>query len=173
MNLSASLYRLPQAFLSVLLSGAATLPLAAQDLDFTATRAEVDFSKKLQTWDGFGFNYVETAHTYDYKEWPQEYGGFSLLDETEKQEIVDLVFGPEGLKVDLVKMFLGANHQAGPGQPFDHETTTRQMRYFVREGLKKTLADGREFQIITTLYGPPGWMTLQKTNCGRDLDPVF
>jgi hypothetical protein len=68
-----------------------TSDLAAQDLDFTATRAEVDFSKQLQVWDGFGFNYVETAHTYDYGEFTQEYGGFSLLDEQEKQEIVKLV----------------------------------------------------------------------------------
>lgn len=146
-------------------------PLQGQDLNFTAVHAEVDFSKKLQTWDGFGFNYVETAHTYDYREWPQEYGGFSLLDAAEKQRIIDLVFGPDGLKVGLVKMFLGANHQAGPGKPYDHETTTRQMREFVREGLKRTRADGRGLQIITTLYGPPGWMTVQRANRGRDPDP--
>lgn len=150
----------------------APTPVAtAQSLDFTAIRAEVDFGKRLRPWDGFGFNYVETAHTYDYQEFTQEYGGFSLLDEQEKQAIVDLVFGADGLKVGLVKMFLGANHQAGPGQPFDHETTTKQMRYFVREGFRKTRADGRDLAIITTLYGPPGWMTRQKTKRGRDLDP--
>lgn len=145
----------------------------AQDLDFRASRAEVDFSKKLQAWDGFGFNYVETAHTYDYAAFPQEYGGFSLLSEDDQRRIIDLVFGPDGLKVGLLKIFLGANHQSGPGRPFDHQTTTRQMRLFAREGLKTTRADHRDLSIITTLYGPPGWMTLQKTKRGRDLDPQF
>ena len=55
--------------------------------DFTATRAEVDFSQILRDWDGFGFNYVEVPQTVDYEEDPQEYGGFSLLTETERQEI--------------------------------------------------------------------------------------
>lgn len=145
----------------------------AQDLDFTAIRAEVDFADHLRPWDGFGFNYVETAHTYDLNEFNQEYGGFSLLEESERQEIVDMVFGADGLKVGLVKMFLGANHQAEPGGPFDHERTTKWMRYFVKEGLEKTRADGRDFQIVTTLYGPPGFMTKQKVKRGRDLDPAF
>ncbi len=148
-------------------------PAAAQDLDFTAVRAEVDFSDILRPWDGFGFNYVETAHTYDYDKFRQEYGGFSLLSEADRQRIVDMVFGPDGLKVGLVKMFLGANHQLAPGGAFDHERTTQWMRYFVREGLKKTRADGRDLTILTTLYGPPGFMTQQKANRGRDLDPAF
>ena len=71
-----------------------------------AIPAAIDFSEKLRIWDGFGFNYVELAHTYNYEEFRQEYGGFSLLDEDEKKTIVDLVFGDEGLKVSLVKMFL-------------------------------------------------------------------
>lgn len=148
-----------------------TALLRAQDLDFTAVRAEVDFGRVLRPWDGFGFNYVETAHTYDYQRFPQEYGGFSLLNDRQKKEIIDLVFGADGLKVGLVKMFLGANHQPAPGAPYDHETTTRHMREFVRRGLAKTRADGRELTVITTLYGPPGWMTRQKTHRGRDLDP--
>ena len=37
----------------------------SQALDFTAVQARVDFSRTLQEWDGFGFNYVETAHTSD------------------------------------------------------------------------------------------------------------
>ena len=84
----------------------------SQALDFTAIRATVNFSHTLQDWDGFGFNYVETAHTFDMQEFNQEYGGFSLLDEKEKQEIIEMVFGEEGLKVGLVKMFLGSNHQS-------------------------------------------------------------
>jgi hypothetical protein len=47
------------------------------------------------------------------------------------------------------------------------------MRYFVRNGLQMTRAAGRDFQIITTLYGPPGWMTKQRFVRGRDLDPAM
>jgi O-glycosyl hydrolase len=144
-----------------------------QALNFTAVRAEVDFSHQLQPWDGFGFNYVETAHTSDMEVFRQEYGGFSLLDAGEKQEIVEMVFGEEGLKVGLVKMFLGSLHQLEPGGPFNHEYTTGNMRYFVREGLKLTREGGRDLQIITTLYGPPGYTTIQKVHRGRDLDPAF
>lgn len=158
--------------LALLFLGSVTLT-GAQDLDFTASRAEVDFARKLRPWDGFGFNYVETAHTYDYDIFPQEYGGFSLLDETEKREILELVFGDEGLRVGLLKMFLGANHQATPHAPFDHTTTTRNMCFFAREGLEIARAAGRDLKIITTLYGPPGWITRQKTPRGRDLDPAY
>ena len=145
----------------------------SQALDFTAIEAKVDFSNTLQEWDGFGFNYVETAHSYDMKEFNQEYGGFSLLDEKEKQEIIHMVFGEEGLKVGLVKMFLGSQHQSEAGGAFDHEFTTENMRYFVREGLKLTRKSGRDLEIITTLYGPPGYTTKQKVNRGRDLDPKY
>ncbi len=145
----------------------------SQALNFKAVSAEVDFAVTLQPWDGFGFNYVETAHTSDMKKFRQEYGGFSLLDENEKQEIIRMVFGEEGLKVGLVKMFLGSLHQIEPDGDYDHEHTTENMRYFVREGLKLTRAHGRDLQIITTLYGPPGYATVQKVHRGRDLDPAF
>ncbi len=56
--------------------------LNSQAVDFTATQAEVDFSVHLRDWDGFGFNYVETAQTMDYATDPQDYGGFSLYYET-------------------------------------------------------------------------------------------
>jgi O-glycosyl hydrolase len=146
---------------------------SSQALKFTAIQAIVNFSHTLQDWDGFGFNYVETAHTFDLQEFNQEYGGFSLLDKNEKQEIIHLVFGEEGLKVGVVKMFLGSNHQKEAGGPFDHHSTTENMRYFVREGLKLTRSQGRDLEIITTLYGPPGFTTKQKVNRGRDLDPAF
>lgn len=146
--------------------------LQAQALDFTATRAEVDFSKQLQPWDGFGFNYVETAQTMDYAKDPQEYGGFSLLKEEDRQKIVDMVFGDDGLRVGMLKMFYDPFHQAEPGGKYDHETTTKWLRYFAREGLKKTRAGGRDLTIITTLYGPPAYMTKQKVMRGRDLDPA-
>ena len=149
------------------------LVLFSQALDFTAIEARVDFSRTLQDWDGFGFNYVETAHTSDMEVFNQEYGGFSLLDEKEKQEIVKLVFGEDGLKVGLVKMFLGSLHQKEAGGPFDHEYTTANMRYFVREGLQLTREGGRDLEIITTLYGPPGYTTKQGVHRGRDLDPKY
>ncbi|MCX7886695.1 MAG: hypothetical protein N3B01_05475, partial [Verrucomicrobiae bacterium] len=101
----------------------------AQDLDFTAVRVEVDFSKTLQTWDGFGFNYVETCQTRDYAKDPQEYGGFSLLKEEDRRKIIDLVFGDDGLKVGLLKMFYDPFHQKEPGGGYDHETTTKWLRY--------------------------------------------
>ena len=133
---------------------------------------QVKFDQKIREWDGFGFNYVETAQTPDYKVYPQEYGGFSLLDENEKSEIIDLIFGEDGLKVGLVKMFYDPFHQNEPDGVFDHETTTKYMREFVRNGLAKTRSWGGDLNIITTLYGPPAYMTQQKVIRGRDLDPA-
>lgn len=160
------------SLLTVMMLPGLDSPVVAQDLDFTATRAEVDFSRKLQTWDGFGFNYVQSAQTMDYAKAPQEYGGFSLLKEEDRQKIVDLVFGDEGLRVGLLKMFLDPWHQVCPSGPYDHETTTHWLRYFAREGVKKTRAGGRDLTIITTLYRPPAYMTRQKVIRGRDLDPA-
>ncbi len=163
----------------------------AQSGDFTAIRAGVYFDHTLRDWDGFGFNYVQTAHFIDKNmnpkesaEWwekyhpgensfVQEYGGFSILDEKEKAEIIDLVFGENGLKPGIVKMFLGADHQKEPGGSFDHESTAGYMREFVRDGLEVTRKRGDDLQVITTLYGPPGFMTKQKKERGRDLDPEF
>lgn len=165
----------------------------SQAENFTAVRSGVDFSAKVRFWDGFGFNYVQSAHFLDkntdpkgFTEWwdkthpgknpenfVQEYGGFSLLNETQKKEIIRLVFGEEGLKPGVVKMFLDGKQQKEPFGPYDHKTTTDHMRYFVKEGLKLTRERGADFQIITTLYGPPGFMTMQKADRGRDLDPAF
>jgi O-glycosyl hydrolase len=146
---------------------------------------EVHFEKRLRPWDGFGVNYVEAAQTRDYKKDPQEYGGFSTLSEEKRREILDLIFGADGLKPGVLKMFLDPFHEgmteAGNDNRdpnvidqsrFDHKTYTEWMRYFVREGLKRTRAWGRaEMPIVTTLYGPPAWMTKQKFMRGRDLDP--
>lgn len=144
---------------------------SAQSENFSAIRTEVHFDETIRDWDGFGFNYVETAQTMNYTDDPQEYGGFSLLDENEKMEIVNMVFGEDGLKVGLVKMFYDPWHQATPDGPFDHKKTTENMRYFVREGLKITRNRGADLEIITTLYGPPPWATKQKFLRGRDFDP--
>ncbi|MBM3745835.1 MAG: hypothetical protein FJW34_08555 [Acidobacteria bacterium] len=152
----------------------ALLLLAGACFGQTPIRATVDFSRHVRAWDGFGVNYVETAQTRDYQADPQEYGGFSLLTEPERQQILDLIFGPDGLKPGLLKMFLDS-HQQGTVKTgkFDHTTTTRWLRYFAKEGLKKTRARGGDLTIITTLYGPPGWMTKQRFVRGRDLDPAL
>ena len=145
----------------------------------------IDFSQPLRDWDGFGINYVETAQTRDYQANPQEYGGLSALGEPDRQEVVDLIFGDDGLKPNTLKMFHDCWHQPEPGPgynwdpnvidpaAYDHDTTTRWMRYFVREGLRRTRARGDDLAIITTLYGPPAWMTVQKFVRGRDLDPQY
>ena len=145
--------------------------LYGQANNFNAIRTEVHFDEMIRDWDGFGFNYVETAQTINYDEDPQEYGGFSLLNETQKKEIIDMIFGEDGLKIGLIKMFCDPWHQPEPGGPFDHKKTTENMRYFVREGLKTTRSRGADLEIITTLYGPPPWATKQKFLRGRDFDP--
>lgn len=149
-----------------------------------AAGVSVDFSKTLRTWDGFGVNYVETAQTMDYENWPQEYGGFSLLREDQRREILDGIFGEDGLKPGLLKMFLDPFHEGMTARDndnndpnaiersrFNHARTTEWMRYFAREGLKTTRARGGDLRMITTLYGPPPWTTKQKVMRGRDLDP--
>jgi hypothetical protein len=148
-------------------------------------RTQVDFSKHIRQWDGFGINYVEAAQTRDYDANPQEYGGFSLLTEKQRQEIIDLSFGEDGLKPGVVKMFLDSFHQKEPGNgykfndpvidldAYDHEKSTKWLRYFVREGLETTRARGGDLDIIVTLYGPPGWMTKQQIVRGRDIDPDY
>jgi len=144
----------------------------AQAQEELPAKGVVDFSKVIRQWDGFGFNYVETAQTFDYQKWPQDYGGFSKLEEKDKHEIIDLVFGDDGLRVSLVKMFLDPLHQSEAGGPYDHKTTTAHMRYFVKNGLEKTRLRGDDLSIISTLYSPPAYITKQKILRGRDLDPA-
>lgn len=139
---------------------------------FKGCPVTVDFSQTLRDWDGFGFNYVETAQTIDYNLDAKDYGGFSIMSDKSRKEIIDLVFGEEGLKPGLIKMFLDPFHQNSPGEKYSHEKSTSNMRMFVKMGLEKTRQRGADLQIITTLYGPPAYMTLQKVLRGRDLDPV-
>lgn len=145
-------------------------------------RIQVDFSKKLRDWDGFGVTYVETAQTPDYDIYPQDYGGFGILHETDRSKILDMIFGEDGLKPGLTKMFLDPFHQKAENtnnseletidlNNYDHKTTTRWMRYFVHEGLRRIREQKGDLKIITTLYGPPGWMTKQGFVRGRDLAP--
>ncbi len=138
----------------------------------TNVAVRVDFSSTLQDWDGFGVTYVELAQSIDPVTDPQEYGGLSRLTETKRSEILQLIFGEDGLQPNIVKMFLDPHHQKTPDGTFDHESTTQWMRYFVQEGIEITEdRRGPGIEIITTLYGPPAWATSQKILRGRDLDP--
>ncbi len=133
--------------------------------------AEIDFSHEIVSWDGFGFNYVEASQTRDYEAQPQDYGGFSLLDEKSRSEISELVFGEKGLQVEIVKMFLDPWHQSSPDGEFDHLRTTSNMLDFVGRGLNITRDRGEDLNIITTLYGPASWATQQNFIGGRDFNP--
>lgn len=150
--------------------------------------AEVDirFDKPLQFWDGFGVNYVETAQTRDYDEWPQDYGGLSTLSDHEKQEVIELIWGDDGLLPGICKQFIDPFHEGlnesdnDNDDPYSinlngytHERTTENMRYFIREGLKRLKARGDSLSVINTLYGPAPWMTKQKMVRGRDMDPAM
>lgn len=140
--------------------------------DFNTVKASIDFKDKIREWDGFGANYVQTAHTKDYSEFPQEYGGFSLLSEDQQNAIIDSIFGENGLKVNLLKMFLDPLHQKKPGGVYDHETSTKYMVSFAKMASEKVNKRGGELKILTTLYGPPAYITKQKELRGRDIDPA-
>jgi hypothetical protein len=161
------------ALLGMALGFGVSTGINAQKPDFFSVPALVDFSGKLQPWDGFGVNYVETSQTFDYNKWPQDYGGFSVLSQGSREKIIDLVFGDDGLQPDLIKMFLDPLHQSVEDGPYDHETTTASMRHFVKRGHEISLRRGQDLSIITTLYCPPGYMTLQRQIRGRDFNPEY
>lgn len=144
----------------------------------------INFDRPIRPWHGFGVNYVEACQTRDYQLFGQDYSGFSFASEATKQQILEMVFGPDGLRPGLTKLFLDPFHEGltvegnDNQDPFninleayDHETTTKNMRYFNREGIKLMNTWGGKLQAITTLYGPAPWMTKQKWILGRDLDP--
>lgn len=144
-----------------------------QDADLT-----IHFDQKLREWDGFGVNYVEVRHTRNYSEFPQDYGGFKYLDEAERQQVINLVFGEDGLKPGILKMFADPfmeieNDNDDPYHldlsKFDHRTTTRWMRYFATEGQRKMKSWGGNLVVLAGIYGPPGFTTKQKVMRGRDL----
>lgn len=145
-----------------------------------AAEVSVDFSDRLRDWDGFGVNYVQARHTRDYKVFDQDYGGFKYLNDAQRAKVIDLVFGEDGLKPGIVKAFCDPFHEPTNDNDdpykidpagFDHKSTTKWIRYFGREGLKKTRAWGGDLTFLAGLYGPPGWTTKQKVLRGRDLDP--
>ena len=123
----------------------------------------VQFNKPLQEWDGFGVNYVETSQTTDYTRDPQDYGGFSILSQESKEQILDSVFGDQGLGITILKMFLDPWHKAGPSAPYSHLTTTENMRY-VATGVKKRINNRKhKLTILTTLYGQPAFFTVNNS----------
>ncbi len=147
-------------------------------------RIEIYFDRGLREWDGFGVNYVEACQTRDYEKFRQDYSGFSFATEQTRGEILDLIFGEDGLKPGLTKLFLDPFHEGMTKEgndnddpmdlnldSYDHETTTGWMRYFNREGIKRMEAWGGKLQAIVTLYGPAPWMTSQKYVLGRTIDP--
>mgnify|MGYP002524196094 CR=1 FL=1 len=149
-------------------------------------KGSVNFNNELQEWDGFGVNYVEVCQTYDNEKNPQDYGGFSTLSENKKDEIIDLIFGENGLKPSILKMFLDPLHQKEEpskiaSKPndllsenlYDHTSSTSNMLEFVMKGNTISRYGNRSLEIYTTLYGPPKWMTKQKVWRGRDLDEKY
>ncbi len=147
-------------------------------------RMVVRFDRPLRPWQGFGVNYVEACQTRDYSLFPQDYSGFSFASEQTKATIMEMVFGADGLRPALTKLFLDPFHEgvtiAGNDnedpydirmEGYDHRRTTENMRYFNRAGLKMMREWGGDLTAIATLYGPAPWMTEQKFLLGRTLDP--
>lgn len=144
----------------------------------------IRFDCPLREWHGFGVNYVETAQTRDYSLYQQDYSGFSFASEETRQLIMEMIFGEDGLRPGLTKLFLDPFHEGLTKTKndnmdpmridlsgYDHKTTTRWIRYFNREGLKMMQQWGGTFSSIATLYGPAPWMTKQNYVLGRDVDP--
>ncbi|MGF1639147.1 MAG: hypothetical protein ACFCUU_18870 [Cyclobacteriaceae bacterium] len=156
---------------TIFLIGSFSQSAFSQTDNFSSVKAEIDFSKKVLEWDGFGVNYVQMAQSLDLEKDPQDYGGLNLLSEAHKEEVIELIFGNDGLKPGLLKMFLDPWHQTSANGSFDHTSTTESLMYFAKKGLEKSRDGGRDLNVITTMYGPPAFVTIQKEDRGRDLDP--
>jgi len=144
----------------------------------------IRFDRLIRPWDGFGVHYVETAQTRDYSLYHQDYSGFSFANPDSRQQIMEMIFGKDGLRPGLTKLFLDPFHEGMTKEgndnddpmridleKYDHQTSTKWIRYFNRKGLKMMNQWGGSFASLTTLYGPAPWMTSQKYLLGRDLDP--
>ncbi|MCF8361273.1 MAG: hypothetical protein K9G70_01485 [Prolixibacteraceae bacterium] len=150
-----------------------TIDMQGQFRNFHTVDVQINFDQHLRYWDGFGITYVQTAHTSDYEEYPQEYGGYSILSEKQKEDITELIFGADGLKPGIAKLFLDPLHQEIRGGDYNHELSTKYLVDFYKRGIKKTTEDNRTLSMITTLYGPPAYMTLQNKMRGRDFDVQY
>lgn len=151
----------------------------SQTANSSNVNVNILFDKPLHNWDGFGVNYVETRHTRDYHVFDQDYGGFKYLNDEQRNQIIELVFGKDGLKPSIIKMFADPfmeieNDNDDPFDldlsRFDHTTTTQWIRYFATEGMKETRKWGGNLTVFAGIYGPPAFTTKQKILRGRDLD---
>ncbi|MBD3375995.1 hypothetical protein GF406_13245, partial [candidate division KSB1 bacterium] len=59
------------------------------------------------------------------------------------------------------------------GGAFNHEWSTRNMRFFVQQGLERANAQQESVRIITTLYGPPAFMTQHHSPSSSVLKPGY
>lgn len=141
-------------------------------------KAAVDFGRKLRDWDGFGVNYVEMTHSRDGRY--EDYGSFSLMPVADSEMALDLIFGADGLRPGLVKMFLNPYLLDEPptldGLDLDayrFEDYMPQILRFAREGIRRSAAWGGALRFYAGHYGPPAWATRQKAVRGRDLDPAM
>lgn len=145
----------------------------------------IRFDCPLRPWHGFGVNYVQSAQTRDYALYQQDYSGFSFANEDNRQKVMEMIFGEDGLRPGLTKLFLDPFHEGmikegNDNQDpikikldgYDHTSTTEWIRYFNREGLRMMKEWGGSFTSISTLYSPAPWMTIQKYILGRDADPA-
>jgi len=141
---------------------------------------KIDFGAGLRTWDGFGLNYVESAHSADPETDYEDYGGFSTLPEASRQQIMDLLYGSlgasdpdKGLRVSLHKIFLDPFHQLTANGPFvGPSTSSRMSRYFLVEAAKRLRTRNRSMDLVTTYYGVPAWATTARIFLWRDVDPA-
>jgi len=161
---------------TLLLMGISTSLCVAQS---SSANLEIKFEEPLWEWDGFGVNYVQTRHTRDYKVFPQDYGGFKYLSEEDRQTVMDMIFGEDGLRPGIIKVFADPFHEPVNDNDdpfsidmdkFDHTTTTEWILYFCREAEKRVKVWDGELVYLACLYGPPSWMSKQKDFRGRDLD---
>jgi hypothetical protein len=149
------------------------------------SKVSIYFNEHLREWDGFGVNYVETAQTRNYKLFPQDYSGFSFATIETRETILEMIFGENGLKPGITKLFLDPFHEGETKEGndnndplkielsgYDHTTTTKWIRYFNKEGQRIMGKWGGSLTGIVTLYGAPPWMTRQKYILGRDPDPA-
>jgi O-glycosyl hydrolase len=147
-------------------------------------RIYVDFNKKLRVWDGFGLQYLENFDTPDIIKKRQDYGGFSLLSPDDKNNVSQLLFGSDGPKPAILRIFLDPFHQNTVQDSkitedtlvdrngYDHETSTTWTRGFLSSAYSSMREWGGSLKVIVNCPAPPFWMTKQNEISGRDLDPA-
>jgi hypothetical protein len=138
----------------------------------------VDFGNAPREWDGFGVNYVEMTHSRDGRY--EDYGSFSLMAHADRERVLELIFGPDGLRPGLVKMFLNPYLLGEPPtsgaldlDAYRFDRYMPQTLRFAREGVRRVAEWGGRLRFYAGHYGPPAWATRQKVVRGRDLDPAM